>query len=184
MFLRSLVHEQSRSWLEILPWTELQHNSTYNVSIGMCPFMVLYRKEVSSFSEFTRGGTSNLEVDEELLRRCKIIERVKLHLERINTRIKFQADKQRKDIELAIGDWVLVKLKPYCQISVAHRLNRKLSPHCFGPFIMETKISAVAYRVRIPTESLIHNVFHISLLRKYKGDVPPKEVLKLLELAV
>lgn len=98
--------------------------------------------------------------------------------------MKKQVDKHRLDIEFVVGDWVLVKLKPYHQLSLAHRLHHKLSPRYFGPFIIQAKISAMAYHIELPKESLIHNVFHISLLRKYKGNIPPKEVADLPQIAV
>lgn len=31
MFLRCLVYDQPKKWLQLLPWAELWHNSTFNV---------------------------------------------------------------------------------------------------------------------------------------------------------
>lgn len=40
---------------------------------------------------------------------------------------------------------------------------------------MEKKISAVAYRLTLPTESCIFPIFHITLLKAYKGDIPEND---------
>ena len=44
----------------------------------------------------------------------------------------------------------------------------KLSPRYIGPYEITERIGLLAYRLDLPPElSRIHNVFHISMLRKY-----------------
>ncbi|XP_038890366.1 uncharacterized protein LOC120079957 [Benincasa hispida] len=44
----------------------------------------------------------------------------------------------------------------------------KLSPRFIGPFEALERIHLVAYRLVLPPSlSLVHNVFHVSMLRKY-----------------
>jgi len=71
-----------------------------------------------------------------------------------------------------VGDWVYVKLQPYRQHSVAHRLNQKLSPRYFGPFPILARVEALAFRLQLPVQAKIHRVFHVSLLKKYAGIAP------------
>ena len=47
----------------------------------------------------------------------------------------------------------------------------KLSPRFIGPFEILERIGVVAYRLALPpTLAAVHNVFHVSMLRKYTPD--------------
>ena len=52
-----------------------------------------------------------------------------------------------------------------------------------GPFEILDRIGAVAYRVALPpTLATVHNVFHVSMLRKYVAD--PSHVLSTDQISV
>ena len=47
----------------------------------------------------------------------------------------------------------------------------KLSPRFIGPYEVIEKMGPVAYRLALPPElEKIHNVFHVSMLRRYRSD--------------
>ncbi|KAI5350302.1 hypothetical protein L3X38_003193 [Prunus dulcis] len=53
----------------------------------------------------------------------------------------------------------------------------KLSPRYIGPYEITKCIGPVAYRLALPAElSRVHDVFHVSMLRKYMSD--PSHVLE------
>ena len=53
----------------------------------------------------------------------------------------------------------------------------KLNPRYIGLFRIIERIGPIAYRLELPSElSCIHNVFHVSILRKYVSD--PSHVLE------
>ena len=57
------------------------------------------------------------------------------------------------------------------------RRKGKLSPRYMGPYEIVERIREVAYRLRLPPElARIHDVFHVSMLRKYIPD--PSHVLR------
>ncbi|XP_019057337.1 PREDICTED: uncharacterized protein LOC109116420 [Tarenaya hassleriana] len=57
----------------------------------------------------------------------------------------------------------------------------KLKPRYIGPYPVISRVGAVAYRLGLPQElGNIHDVFHVSMLRRYIAD--PSHVLQPQEL--
>lgn len=95
-----------------------------------------------------------------------MLDLLRQHLNRANQRMKTQADRKRSDRHFLPLDWVYLKLQPYIQTSVAVRANHKLAFRYFGPFQIEQKIGAVAYKLKLPPQCGIHPVVHVSQLKK------------------
>lgn len=96
--------------------------------------------------------------------------------------MKKNADLKRNEQQYQVGDWVYLRLQPYCQASIQQRKNLKLSPRYYGPFQAEQKIGEVAYRTQLPPTTQIHNVFHVSQLKKQLGQkVSPLPTLPLVD---
>ena len=56
----------------------------------------------------------------------------------------------------------------------------KLSPRFIGPYEVIEKVSLVAYRLALPPElEKIHNVFHVSMLKRYPSHMVSLEVIEL-----
>ena len=47
----------------------------------------------------------------------------------------------------------------------------KMSPRYCGPFEVLERIGPVTYRIALPSSTRDHNVFHVSLLKKYVHDL-------------
>ena len=59
----------------------------------------------------------------------------------------------------------------------------KLSPRFIGPYEVIEKLSPVAYRLTLPPKlEKIHNVFHVSMLRRYQSDPSHVVSTKTIEL--
>ena len=59
----------------------------------------------------------------------------------------------------------------------------KLSPRFIGPYEVTEKVGPVAYRLDLPPElEKIHNVFHVSMLRRYISDPSHVVSLETIEL--
>ena len=59
----------------------------------------------------------------------------------------------------------------------------KLSPRFNGPYEVIEKVGLVAYRLALPSElEKIHNVFHVSMLRRYRSDPSHVVSSKVIEL--
>ncbi|KAL0536189.1 hypothetical protein IC582_025128 [Cucumis melo] len=80
------------------------------------------------------------------------------------------ADVRRRDLEFDVGDKVFLKVAPMKGVLRFERRG-KLSPRFVGPFEILEQIGPVAYRLALPPSlSTVHDVFHVSMLRKYVPD--------------
>jgi hypothetical protein len=58
--------------------------------------------------------------------------------------------------------------------------DNKLSPKYYGPYKVLQKIGNMAYKLEFPAYSRVHQVFHVSCLKKVIGDKIPVQT-KFLE---
>ena len=77
---------------------------------------------------------------------------------------------RRRPLEFEVGDHVFLKVMPKRGV-VRFGRHRKLLPRFIGPFEILERIGSVAYRLALPPSMLgVHEVFHVSMLRKYTPD--------------
>jgi hypothetical protein len=98
------------------------------------------------------------------------------------TRQKSYADNRRRPVEFEEGDHVYLKVSP---LRGMRRFNvkGKLSPHFIGPFRVFRRVGEMAYQLELPDNlSDVHNVFHVSQLKKCLK--VPEEQLPLEDLSV
>ena len=76
----------------------------------------------------------------------------------------------RRPLEFEVGDHVFLKVMPKRGV-VRFGKRGKLSPRFIGPFEILERVDTVAYRLTLPPSMLgVHEVFHVSMLRKYTPD--------------
>ncbi|KAA3476952.1 DNA/RNA polymerases superfamily protein [Gossypium australe] len=127
--LRCCVIEFEGSWERLLPLTEFSYNNSYQSSINMALYEVLYDHVASDIQKY------------------------------------YAYLKKKKDIEFEIGDKVFLKVWKNVL-----RFGRK-----------RKRIGLVAYQLPLPPEwDKIHNVFHVSILIRYRFD--PSYVLTPYEI--
>ncbi|XP_041011422.1 uncharacterized protein LOC121255208 [Juglans microcarpa x Juglans regia] len=86
------------------------------------------------------------------------------------SRQKSYADNRRLHLEFEVGNKVFLRITPMRGV-MRFGKKGKLSPRYVRPFEILDRIGPVAYRIALPpTLSGVHNVFHISMLRKYIPD--------------
>jgi len=73
-------------------------------------------------------------------------------------------------LEFQVRDKVFLKVSP-ARGNKRFRVQGKLSPRYIGPYEIIEKLNSAAYRLDLPVKlEHVHNMFHISQLRKYIPD--------------
>ena len=106
---------------------------------------------------------------------CDKIKVIRDRLKIAQDRQKSYADNRRRDQEFEVGDMVFLRISPWKGV-LRFGKRGKLSPRYIGPYRIVERIGEVAYRLELPSDlDRIHDVFHVSMLRKYIPD--PSHVL-------
>ena len=169
-YLRCYCHDEQTRWKEFIPWAEYWYNTSHHASINMSPFEVVYGRPPPVLSTYEKGMARNEEVERELLARNEIIAKVKKELEKAQGRMKKYYDQGRRDVTFEPGEYVYLKLQPYRQKSLKKKFNVKLSQRYYGPFKVLERIGEVAYKLDLPPSSMLHPVFHVTVLKKRVGN--------------
>ena len=95
------------------------------------------------------------------------VELIQKHLLMDHSRQKSYTEKRRQPLEFEAGDHVFLKVMPKRGV-VRFNKRGKLSSRFIRPFEILERVGAVAYRLALsPSLSGVHEVFHVSMLRKY-----------------
>ncbi|KAL8092895.1 hypothetical protein AgCh_034953 [Apium graveolens] len=87
-----------------------------------------------------------------------------------NDHQRIYADQSRKDMEFKEGDLVLLKVSLWKGLSRFIKKG-KLSPRYVGPFKILKRVDKVAYELALPPHmEPIHNIFQVSMIKKYNPD--------------
>ncbi|KAL0539811.1 hypothetical protein IC582_024032 [Cucumis melo] len=171
--LQACVLEFSGSWDSHLHLMEFAYNNSYQATIGMASFEALYGRCCRSPVCWREIGEQRLLGPELVQTTNAAIKKIRAHMLTAQSRQKSYADVRRKDLEFDVGDMVFLKVAPMKGV-LKFEKKGKLSPRFVGPFEILKRIGPVAYRLALPPSfSAVHDVFHVSMLRKYVADLTP-----------
>ena len=136
----------------------------------MAPYEALYGRPCKSPSCWTEVGESFITGPDLIRDTSEKVSLIRQRLLMAQSRKKSYADVQRRPLEFEVGDHVFLKVMPKSGV-VRFGKRGKLSPRFIGPFEILERVGTVAYRLALlPSMSGVHEVFHISMLRKYTPD--------------
>ncbi|XP_020152763.1 uncharacterized protein [Aegilops tauschii subsp. strangulata] len=147
----------------------------------MTPFQALYGFPPPMVAESALPDTI-CEDNENLLQNRELaVEVIKQNLIKAQARMKFFADRNRKEREFVVGDMVYLKIQPHRHTSLSLHRHIKLHFKFYGPFRVLSKIVNHAYKLLVPEDCQLHDTFHVSQLKKHIGPkVVPSSKLPLV----
>ena len=142
----------------------------YSQVLVWAPYKALYDRKCRTpvcWTKMNKHKVIGPDIVRETKEKVQVIQqRLKVTSDRKNS----YADLKRKDIEYEVRDKVFLKVSPWRKIL---RLENKgkLSPRFIGPYEILERIEPVAYHLAFfPELAKLHNVFHVSMLRRYRYD--------------
>ncbi|XP_021721508.1 uncharacterized protein LOC110689083 [Chenopodium quinoa] len=148
----------------------------------MAPFEALYGRKCRSpicWNEISETMILGPQIIEDTV---KQVREIQAKIQAAQDRQKSYADSKRREEEFEIGDKVLLKVSPMKGV-MRFGKKGKLSPKYIGPYEILQRIGKVAYRLALPMDlSKVHDVFHVSQLRRYildKSHVLQPETIEL-----
>ena len=147
-------------------------HTTTAPSLQMAPFEALYGRRCHTLLNWSETGDSHI-FGPDMLKEAE--EKVKTIRERLKTAQSRQKSWKHRAISFEPGELVYLRVSPMKGLQ-RFRIKGKLAPRFIGPFHIVARRGTVAYQLDLPGDlSDIHNVFHISQLRKYVSN-PEKQV--------
>ena len=150
--LREFVLDLKGSWEEHLPLMEFTYNNGYQASIQMTPYEALYgrpcRSPVCWMEVGERPSTSS-----DLVRDiAKKVDLIRKRLLIAQSRQKSYADRQRRPLELEVGDHVFLKVGNHVFLKVMPKRGvvrfgkqGKLSTRFIRPFEVLERVGTISY---------------------------------------
>ena len=173
--VRACALDYAGGWDHNLPLAEFADNNSYHSSIEMAPYEALYGRRGRNPICWDEVGERKLSKVELIDWIVEIINKIRKRLRAAQDRHRSYADTRRKPLTFEAGDHVFLRVSPL-KGSLRFGQKGKLSPRYVGPFEVLQSVGPVAYRLALPpTLQGIHDVFHVSQLRRYVPD--PRHVI-------
>jgi hypothetical protein len=132
----------------------------------MSPFEVLYGCKCQTPLFWNEPGENQVFGPEILREAERQVEVVRENLQLAQSRQKSYADHRRRNLSFEVGDFVYLKVSSMRGLH-HFKIRGKLAPRYIGPFKILEQRGEVAYQLELPPQlSDVHDVFHISQLRK------------------
>jgi hypothetical protein len=163
------VRTKLKKWEDYLQLVEFAYNNGYQTSAKISPFEVLYGRKCTTLISWDNPA-DRLMVGPEMLQEMEnMVRKVQQNLKEAQNRQKSYANQKRRNLKFQVGYHVYLKVKAR-KSSLKLGNCAKLAPRFCGPFEILARIGPVAYQLALPANLRIHNVFHISLWKKYVHD--------------
>ena len=180
--LRACVLDFKGSWEKHLPLVEFAYNNSYQASIQLTPYEALYGRPCRFLICWTEMGESSITGPDLIKDTSEKVDWIRKRLLTAHSQQKSCTDRRRRPLEFEVCDHVFLKVMPKRGV-VRFDKRGKLAPRYIRPFEILERLGTIAYQLVLPLSlSGVHEVFHVSMLRKYTPD--PAHVVDLGEVTL
>jgi hypothetical protein len=164
--LRACVLHYGKNWDKCLSLAEFSYNNSYQSSLKMAPFEALYGRRCRTPLNWSQAGEREIFGPDLVLEAEEKVRVITKNLEAAQARQKSYHDRRRKPLHFNVGDHVYLKVSPTKGVQ-RFGIKGKLAPRYIGRYEIKANCGPVAYQLELPPHmSAVHNVFHVSQLRK------------------
>jgi hypothetical protein len=164
--LRACVLEHQGSWDQNLPSAEFSYNNSYQESLKMAPFEVLYGCRCHTPLNWIEPGEKVI-FGPDLVEEAELIVcRIKKNLKVSKSRQETYTNKRRRPLEFKDENHVYLRVLPMKGMK-RFGVKGKLAPRYIGLFPILEKCGTVAYKLDLPPSLAgVHDIFHMLQLKK------------------
>jgi hypothetical protein len=142
--LRACALQYGRSWDKSLPYAEFSYNNSYQESLKMALFEMLYGRRCRTPLFWSEAGERKVFGPDILQEAEKQVRMVRVNLRVVQSRQKSYSDHRRRELSFEVGDFVYLKVTPMRGLR-RFKVRYKLAPRFIGPFKILEKRGEVAY---------------------------------------
>eukprot|EP00253_Pinus_taeda_P001723 PITA_01723 len=164
--LRMCVMHQQWRWEEYLPLVEFAYNNGYQESLRTRQFEALYGQSCNTPISWSDPVNRMLIGPDMLAKMEQEMQVIKKNLKETQDRQKIYVNFNMLFKEFQVGEQVYLCIKPK-KSSFRIGSCAKIAPWYCGPFKILERIGPIAYRIALSLTMKVHDVFHVSLLKKY-----------------
>ncbi|KAJ1036859.1 hypothetical protein NDA10_005515 [Ustilago hordei] len=170
-YLRMYCNYEQNDWANLLDTAAFVYNNTVHNSIGVSPFFACYGWNPKAHPDIPqRLGVNDPGRFEYLMdgkERCKYLQE---QIREAQCRSVNQYNRKHKDIEFKVGDMVYINRRNW----KTRRPTPKLDTRFAGPYPVQERVGRRAYRITLPANLRVHDVFHVSMLEPARTSSLPQ----------